>query len=144
MAAAGVDIFTFHVEVTSLGNDLTPFIQQIKSKNMKVGVAVKPGTSIETVFPYLSLLDQVLVMTVEPGFGGQKFMVDMMTKVKYISLYLKCMKLTYLIATYCKLYPMHILCYVLLLLIRYIFQYFLLIILLICTRFELFVINVLI
>ena len=81
MKAAGVDIFTFHVEVTSLGNDLTSFIQQIKSKNIKVGLAVKPGTSIETIFPYLPLLDQVLVMTVEPGFGGQKFMVDMMDKV---------------------------------------------------------------
>lgn len=81
MAAAGVDIFTFHVEVTSLGTDLTPFIQRIKSKNIKVGLAVKPGTSIDTVFPYLPLLDQVLVMTVEPGFGGQKFMADMMEKV---------------------------------------------------------------
>ena len=56
----------------------------IKQKNMKVGLAVKPETPIETVFPYLDILDQVLVMTVEPGFGGQKFMSSMMSKVRII------------------------------------------------------------
>ena len=81
MATAGTDIFTFHVEVTSVGNDLTPIIDAVKSKGMKCGLAIKPGTAVETVFPYIEKLDQVLVMTVEPGFGGQKFMADMMIKV---------------------------------------------------------------
>jgi len=84
MAAAGADIFTFHVEVTSVGDDLTPLITSIKEAGMKVGLAIKPGTPVESVFPYLSLLDQVLVMTVEPGFGGQKFMADMMSKVRVL------------------------------------------------------------
>ncbi len=81
MAAAGTDIFTFHVEVTSVGDDLTPIIESVKSKGMKCGLAVKPGTPVESVFPYIDKLDQVLIMTVEPGFGGQKFMKDMMLKV---------------------------------------------------------------
>lgn len=49
---------------------------------MKVGIAVKPGTAIDTVFPYCDKVDMILVMTVEPGFGGQSFMADMMPKVK--------------------------------------------------------------
>mmetsp|Transcript_38715 Transcript_38715/g.39418 ORF Transcript_38715/g.39418 Transcript_38715/m.39418 type:complete len:244 (-) Transcript_38715:149-880(-) len=81
MASAGADIFTFHVEVTSVGNDLNPIIDSIKSKGMKCGLAVKPGTLIDSIFPYIPKLDQVLIMTVEPGFGGQKFMIDMMSKV---------------------------------------------------------------
>jgi ribulose-phosphate 3-epimerase len=81
MAKAGADIFTFHVEVTSCGDDLTPLISEIKNKGMKVGLAIKPGTPASSVYPYLDLLDLVLVMTVEPGFGGQCFMNDMMEKV---------------------------------------------------------------
>ena len=83
MASAGSDIFTFHIEVDvpKGDDDFKPLINLIKSKGMKVGIAIKPNTSIETVFPYLDMLDQVLVMTVEPGFGGQKFMIDMMPKV---------------------------------------------------------------
>ena len=83
MAAAGANIFTFHVEVHNTG-DHTALINKIKDKGMKVGLAVKPGTPIESVFPYLQVLDLVLVMTVEPGFGGQKFQPEMMTKVKTI------------------------------------------------------------
>lgn len=64
MAEAGTDIFTFHVEVQ--GN-IEELIDRVKAKGMKVGLAVKPGTPIDSVFPFLSKLDQVLVMTVEPG-----------------------------------------------------------------------------
>ena len=64
MADAGADIFTFHVEVQG---DIEELINRVKSKGMKVGLAVKPGTPIDSVFPYVSKLDQVLVMTVEPG-----------------------------------------------------------------------------
>jgi len=82
MADAGANIFTFHAEITSQGDDLTPLIQDIKAHGMKVGLAVKPNTPIDVVIPYLPLLDLVLVMTVEPGFGGQKFMSAMMQKVE--------------------------------------------------------------
>lgn len=81
MAEAGTDIFTFHVEVTDDINKIMDIIREVKTAGMKVGLAVKPGTPIDSVFPFLDLLDQVLVMTVEPGFGGQKFMKEMMIKV---------------------------------------------------------------
>ena len=79
MADAGANIFTFHVEVEG---DHKALIECIKAKGMKVGIAVKPGTDIETVYPYIDSVDMVLVMTVEPGFGGQKFQPDMMAKVR--------------------------------------------------------------
>lgn len=81
MADAGTDIFTFHIEVTNDHEKILKMIETIKATGMKVGIAMKPGTPVESVFPYLELLDQVLVMTVEPGFGGQKFMPEMMAKV---------------------------------------------------------------
>ena len=81
MATAGTDIFTFHIEVTENEDEIIKIIEKVKSTGMKVGIALKPGTPVENVFPFLSMLDQVLVMTVEPGFGGQKFMSDMMSKV---------------------------------------------------------------
>lgn len=82
MAAAGADIFTFHVEVELNEADMLALIQRIKESGMKVGLAIKPKTPVESVYPYAHLLDQILVMTVEPGFGGQKFMADMMPKVR--------------------------------------------------------------
>ena len=75
---AGADIITFHIECDS---DIQQTIDKIKSRNVKVGLVVKPNTPASTVFPYLKDLDLVLVMTVEPGFGGQSFMADMLPKV---------------------------------------------------------------
>lgn len=76
---AGADIITFHVECDS---DVQATINKIKEGGCKVGLSVKPGTPAEVILPYLDQLDMVLVMTVEPGFGGQKFMADMMPKVR--------------------------------------------------------------
>ena len=75
---AGADILTFHVESDS---DVKATIEKIKSLSCKVGLSIKPGTPVEAVFPYLDDIDMVLVMTVEPGFGGQSFMEDMMDKI---------------------------------------------------------------
>ena len=78
-ADAGADLITFHVECDS---DIDKTIEKIKSRNVKVGLVIKPKTPASAVFPYLKKIDMVLVMTVEPGFGGQSFMADMMPKVK--------------------------------------------------------------
>ena len=80
-ADAGADIITFHVECDS---DIDDTIAKIKSRGIKPGLVLKPNTPAWTVFPYLEKLDLVLVMTVEPGFGGQSFMPEMMLKVKEI------------------------------------------------------------
>lgn len=77
-AAAGADIITFHIESDSSVDET---IELIHSCGCKAALSVKPGTPIESVFPYLDKLEMVLIMTVEPGFGGQKFMADMMPKV---------------------------------------------------------------
>ncbi|MBR5272886.1 MAG: ribulose-phosphate 3-epimerase [Clostridia bacterium] len=78
-AKAGADIITFHIESDS---PVEETINKIKSLGVKAALSVKPKTSVEEVFPYLDMLDMVLIMTVEPGFGGQSFMADMMPKVK--------------------------------------------------------------
>lgn len=76
---AGADIISFHLESNS---DPRETISAIKAGGAKPAIAVKPKTPVEKVFPYLDDLYMVLVMTVEPGFGGQSFMADMMDKVR--------------------------------------------------------------
>lgn len=80
-AKAGADIITFHLESDS---DPDATIDRIHELGCKAGISVKPGTSAEAVKPFLNKVEMVLVMTVEPGFGGQKFMNDMMPKVSAI------------------------------------------------------------
>ena len=77
-AKAGSDIITCHLESDK---NILITIESIKKYNIKVGLSVKPATPIEDIFPYLDKIDMVLIMTVEPGFGGQSFMSDMMKKV---------------------------------------------------------------
>lgn len=76
---AGSDIITFHLESDS---DAGKTIDLILESGKKAGLSVKPKTPVEEVFPYLDKLSMVLVMTVEPGFGGQSFMEDMMPKIE--------------------------------------------------------------
>ncbi|MCI8497116.1 MAG: ribulose-phosphate 3-epimerase [Clostridiales bacterium] len=80
-AKAGADLITFHLESDS---DADETIELIKSKGIIPAISVKPKTPAEAVFPYLDKVGMVLVMTVEPGFGGQSFMADMMPKVAAI------------------------------------------------------------
>ena len=75
---AGSDYITFHSESDS---DIKKTIELIKSYGVKAGLSVKPKTPIEDVYPYLDMLDLVLIMTVEPGYGGQSFMYDMLDKI---------------------------------------------------------------
>lgn len=81
--AAGADLVNVHAEADSPEN-IRAALERVRACGKKAGITVKPGTSIEAVLPYLELVDLVLVMTVEPGFGGQSFMVDMLGKVRTV------------------------------------------------------------
>ena len=80
-AEAGSDIITIHPEAT---NDLKNSIKKIKSFKKKVGISLNPETSLDKVLPVLNLIDLVLIMSVNPGFGGQKFMKETLEKVKIL------------------------------------------------------------
>lgn len=79
MADAGCTQYTYHFEAA---HNQPAVIRRIREAGMRVGLAIKPGTSVEAILAYVEDVDMVLVMTVEPGFGGQTFMHDMMPKVE--------------------------------------------------------------
>jgi ribulose-phosphate 3-epimerase len=93
---AGAQLISFHIEALKSAQMLK-LIKRIKSKKVRVGIAIKPKTNVETILPYLKLIDLVLVMSVEPGFGGQKFMPLAVEKIKTIKNYIKKNKLKTLI-----------------------------------------------
>ena len=78
---AGADILTIHAEADTVENNQKA-LRMIREKGVRAAVSIKPGTPISALEPYMELMDMILVMTVEPGFGGQKFMEDMMEKVR--------------------------------------------------------------
>ncbi len=84
---AGSDILTVHVEADTEENTLAA-LKRIRALGVKPAISVKPKTPAEAVLPYLPYCDLILVMTVEPGFGGQAFMEDMMPKLKQIRAYI--------------------------------------------------------
>ncbi len=91
---AGSDWLTIHVESTS---EVESCLKKIRAFGARAGLTLRPGTSIEKVLPYLPLCDLVLVMTVEPGFGGQSFMLDQVEKITYLRSEIKKQKLKTLI-----------------------------------------------
>ena len=78
---AGADWLTIHLEADTPENTLA-CLELIRSLGCKAGLSLKPGTPLEAVLPYLEKCDMILIMTVEPGFGGQSFMADMMDKTR--------------------------------------------------------------
>jgi len=80
-ADAGADIITFHPEATP---DVSKTIRMIKDQNKKVGISLKPKSKIDLIKDYLSQIDLVLIMSVEPGFGGQKFMPEVLEKTRTV------------------------------------------------------------
>ena len=80
-AQYGASSITVHEEI---GGDLAGMIGKIQSLGVRAGMSVKPGTGVETLLPYLDNLDLVLIMTVEPGFGGQKFMPEEVEKIRFL------------------------------------------------------------
>ncbi|XP_011496775.1 PREDICTED: ribulose-phosphate 3-epimerase [Ceratosolen solmsi marchali] len=81
MADAGVNQYTFHVEPVQ---NVPLICRKVREAGMKVGIALKPGTAANFITEYIDQVDMVLIMTVEPGFGGQKFMESMMSKVSWL------------------------------------------------------------
>lgn len=82
----GCDIINFHFEATTKHLEI---IDKIKKANKKVGMTIKPNTNYQEILPYLDKIDLLLVMTVEPGFGGQKFIESSLEKIQQISKYIK-------------------------------------------------------
>lgn len=80
---AGADLVTLHIEADQ-PQDILEAIKTIKNCGKKVGLSLKPKTPAETLLPYLSMIDLVLIMTVEPGFGGQSFMHDQIAKMSAV------------------------------------------------------------
>ena len=76
---AGADILTFHIEAC---DDVSALVENIRSNGVMAGISVKPNTPIEAVYPYLDQCDMILVMTVEPGYGGQKLIPETLEKVR--------------------------------------------------------------
>lgn len=84
-AVLNCEYITFHIEAT---NDIEKYINMIHNYGIKVGIAIKPDTEIEEVKPYLNMIDLVLVMSVEPGYGGQEFIPKTVEKLKELKKYL--------------------------------------------------------
>lgn len=82
-----IDTFCFHYESLRSDEEVLDLIEKIKSKNIKVGIAIKPKTSQEQLVPFLGKIDQVLIMSVEPGFSGQKFLDTVSIKINFFSNY---------------------------------------------------------
>jgi len=81
MADAGADQYTFHLEAT---RDVSGLARKIREAGMKVGIGLKPNTPVEEILAHVELADMILIMTVEPGFGGQSFMSEMLPKVELL------------------------------------------------------------
>ncbi|KAJ1639249.1 ribulosephosphate 3epimerase putative [Pavlovales sp. CCMP2436] len=85
IAKAGGNMYTFHLEAVAADElSVEEICAAIRVAKMKVGISIKPGTPVEELAPYIALVDLVLIMTVEPGFGGQSFMPQMMPKVLWL------------------------------------------------------------
>ena len=82
---AGSDIISFHLEIDENINEI---ISKIKKNNIRCGIAIKPATPWKNLVPYLNDIDQIIIMTVEPGFGGQKFMEDQLLKINELKNYI--------------------------------------------------------
>jgi ribulose-phosphate 3-epimerase len=75
------DLFVFHYEVFSDNEEIENFLQKLREKRYKIGIAINPDTAVEKIFPFASRIDHVLLMSVNPGFSGQKFMPEVVEKV---------------------------------------------------------------
>jgi len=84
MVKAGANNVTFHAEAPEVKHDVATAAKTIAKLGCSVGITIKPGTPVEAVYPALEFVDLVLIMSVEPGFGGQKFMPEMLEKARVL------------------------------------------------------------
>lgn len=84
---AGADIVVFHLEA-DLPEKIFETIEMVKLRGKRVGLSIKPNTPVEMLYPFMHLLDMVLIMTVEPGFGGQEFMSEQLLKIEKLRKYI--------------------------------------------------------
>lgn len=96
-AEAGAGIVTAHLEAFTCPNCMNKVIKQVKKHNAKIGISIKPDTPVRYITPFLRDIDLVLIMSVEPGKGGQKFMKNALRKIKYLRRYINRHKLDVLI-----------------------------------------------
>jgi len=82
---AGADFLTAHIEAFKKEEDVVEFLQRVRAQGRKVGISIKPGTDVEVLDKFLPELDLVLIMTVEPGFGGQRFIENQLPKIECIA-----------------------------------------------------------
>ena len=94
-ALAGAESITFHLEACKDEDEVLSYIKAIHNLGLKAGLSLKPNTKAEALLPYLKDIDLVLVMSVEPGFGGQKFMESSLPKIAFFDRYRKYNKLNY-------------------------------------------------
>ncbi|MFA5742326.1 MAG: ribulose-phosphate 3-epimerase, partial [Candidatus Izemoplasmatales bacterium] len=92
-ASAGADLITFHLEATN--NNVISLIKLVKSFNIQCGISIKPNTPVEDLIPYLAELDLILIMSVEPGQGGQKYIADATEKIAFLAKYRELNQLKY-------------------------------------------------
>jgi ribulose-phosphate 3-epimerase len=78
----GANLITFHLEACANTEEVIQIIDKIHAKNVKVGLSIKPATNLESLFPYLDKIDLVLIMSVNPGYGGQSFMMSALDKIR--------------------------------------------------------------
>jgi len=81
---AGADLITFHLEACKNDEEVIQIIDKIHAKNVKVGISIKPSTNINELLPFLDKIDLVLIMSVNPGYGGQSFMLNALDKISLL------------------------------------------------------------
>jgi len=94
---AGADLITFHLEACASEEEVLNVIQKIRDKGVKVGLSIKPDTDVKTLIPFISKIDLILIMSVNPGYGGQSFIPNALDKIAFLRNYIDLNKLSCLI-----------------------------------------------
>lgn len=94
---AGADLITFHLEACQTEQEVLDIIQKIHDKDVKVGLSIKPDTDVKSLIPFISKIDLILIMSVNPGYGGQSFMQNSLDKISFLRNYIDENKLSCLI-----------------------------------------------